>query len=99
MKRLSPVAGIFSQCSQLPTGYKEQDAALCRQYRPIEIDPHISREEKAKHMVDWYQEAEKLLSGFDFRTEELEEVIKKEGVELRYSHVSLFWKLHSLLSE
>jgi 5'-nucleotidase len=74
---------IFSQCSQLPSGYKEQDAALCRQYRPIEIDPHISREEKAKHMVDWYQEAEKLLTGFDFRTEELEEVVRKEGIELR----------------
>ena len=42
-------------------------------------------------MVDWYQEAEKLLRGFDFRTEELEEVVKKEGVELRYSYVSLFW--------
>ena len=91
MRSLNPVAGIFSQCSQLPTGYKEQDAALCRLYRPIEIDPHISREEKAKHMVDWYQEAEKLLSGFDFHTEELDEVIKKEGVELRYSNVRLFW--------
>jgi len=74
---------IFSQCTQLPAGYKEQDAALCRQYRPIEIDPHISREEKAKHMVEWYQEAEKLISGFDFRTEELEEVVRKEGIELR----------------
>ena len=42
-------------------------------------------------MVDWYQEAEKLLSGFDFHTEELDEVIKKEGVELRYSNVRLFW--------
>jgi hypothetical protein len=35
-------------------------------------------------MVNWYQEAEKLLSGFEFRTEELEEVIKREGAELRY---------------
>jgi 5'-nucleotidase len=87
---LNPIAGIFGQCSQVPSGYKEQDEALCRQYRPIEIDPHISREEKAKHMVDWYQEAEKMLIGFDFRTEELQEVVRKEGIELRYSHVSLF---------
>jgi 5'-nucleotidase len=99
VKSFNPVAGIFSQCSQLPSGYKEQDAALCRQYRPIEIDPHISREEKAKHRVDWYQEAEKLLSGFDFRKEELEEVVRKEGVELRCSHISLFWQLHFLLTE
>jgi hypothetical protein len=91
MTSLNRVAGIFSQCSQLPTGYKEQDAALCQHYRPIEIDPNISREEKAKHMVDWYQEAEKLLSGFDFRTEELDEVVRKEGVELRYSYDNLFW--------
>jgi hypothetical protein len=81
---LNPFAGIFSQCSQLPSGYKEQDAALCQRYRPIEIDPNISREEKARHMVDWYQEAEKLLCGFEFRAEELEDVIKKEGAELRY---------------
>jgi 5'-nucleotidase len=88
---LNPIAGIFGQCSQLPSGYKEQDEALFQQYRPIEIDPHISREEKAKHMVVWYQEAEKMLIGFDFRKEELEEVVKKERIELRYGHVSLFW--------
>jgi hypothetical protein len=35
-------------------------------------------------MVDWYQQAQKLLCGFDFRTEELEEVIRREGAELRY---------------
>lgn len=74
---------IFSQCTQLPSGYKERDAELCRRYRPIEIDPNISREEKSKHMVAWYQQAEKLLRGFEFRIEELEEVIKKEGTELR----------------
>ncbi|PNF29815.1 7-methylguanosine phosphate-specific 5'-nucleotidase [Cryptotermes secundus] len=74
---------IFSQCRQLPSGYKEQDAALFQHYRPIEIDPNISREEKAKHMVDWYQQAQKLLRGFDFQTEELEEVIRREGAELR----------------
>jgi 5'-nucleotidase len=84
------IAGIFSQCSQLPSGYKEQDAALCQRYRPIEIDPNISREEKAKHMVDWYQEAQKLLCGFDFRTEELEEVIRREGAELRYICLYMF---------
>jgi hypothetical protein len=87
---LNPIAGIFRQCSQLPSGYKEQAPALCQQYHPIEIDPHISREEKKKHMLDWYQEVEKLLIGFDFRTEELHEVVRKEGIELRYSHVSLF---------
>jgi hypothetical protein len=82
--QFNPVTGIFSQCSQLPSDYKEREAALCRHYRPIEIDPNLSREEKAKHMVDWYQAVEKLLTGFEFQTKELEEVIKNGGVELRY---------------
>lgn len=74
---------VFSQCSQLPSGYKEKDAALWEYYRPIEIDPNMSREEKSKHMVEWYQKAEKLLSGFEFNIEELQDVIKKERMELR----------------
>jgi 5'-nucleotidase len=80
-------AGIFSKCSQLPSDYKEQDAALFERYRPIEIDPNMSQEEKSKHMVDWYQEAQKLLRGFDFQTAELEEVVRREGAELRYLRV------------
>jgi 5'-nucleotidase len=84
------VVGIFSKCSQLPSGYKEQDAALYQRYRPIEIDPNISREEKTMHMLDWYLEAQKLLRGFDFQTEELEEVVRRERVELRYLCLYMF---------
>jgi hypothetical protein len=54
------------------------------------MDPNISLEEKTMHMLDWYQEAQKLLRGFDFKTEELEEVVRREGVELRYVCLYMF---------
>ncbi|KDR22681.1 7-methylguanosine phosphate-specific 5'-nucleotidase [Zootermopsis nevadensis] len=74
---------IFSHCSQVPSVYKEQDEVLRQRYRPIEMDPNMSREEKAKQMVNWYQEAEKLLYGFEFQTKELEDVVRDGGTELR----------------
>lgn len=82
--RLNSFAGIFSHCSQVPSVYKEQDEVLRQRYRPIEMDPNMSREEKAKQMVNWYQEAEKLLYGFEFQTKELEDVVRDGGTELRY---------------
>ena len=47
------------------------------------MDPKISREEKSKYMVEWYEKAEKLLYGFEFRIEELQDIIKREKMELR----------------
>ncbi|KAJ9588142.1 hypothetical protein L9F63_018500 [Diploptera punctata] len=46
-------------------------------------------------MVEWYQKAEKLLSGFDFKIEELHDVIKREGMDLRDGTNAMLERLQS----
>ena len=47
--------GIFANANQVGKEYKEKRTALYNKYRPIEIDPNISEEEKSKAMTEWWQ--------------------------------------------
>lgn len=45
---------MFGQCPSVPQKYKDEDSRLASIYKPIESDPHLSVEEKTKHMIQWY---------------------------------------------
>lgn len=47
--------GIFANANQVGEEYKERRTALYNKYRPIEIDPTISEEEKSRAMTEWWQ--------------------------------------------
>ncbi|CAG5044776.1 unnamed protein product [Parnassius apollo] len=66
--------GMFRECPSIPQCYKDEENRLAAIYKPIEVDPVMSIEEKTKHMVDWYQAAHKLLQGMKFPKQELTEV-------------------------
>lgn len=52
---------MFRECPSVPQKYKDEELKLAEYYKPIEVDPVMSVEEKTKHMVDWYLAAHKLL--------------------------------------
>ncbi|CAH2063125.1 unnamed protein product, partial [Iphiclides podalirius] len=66
--------GMFRECPSIPQCYRDEEIKLASYYKPIEVDPVMSIEEKTKHMVDWYQAAHKLLKGVKFPKQELLEV-------------------------
>ncbi|XP_039745666.1 7-methylguanosine phosphate-specific 5'-nucleotidase [Pararge aegeria] len=69
--------GMFRECPSVPQEYKDEELRLADIYKPIEVDPTMSIEDKTKHMVAWYLAAHKLLKGVKFPRNELIEVSQK----------------------
>lgn len=53
--------GMFNKCKSLPKEFLIESNKLYDKYRPIEICPNISHDEKVKHMIDWWQLSADLL--------------------------------------
>ncbi|XP_067012732.1 7-methylguanosine phosphate-specific 5'-nucleotidase [Anabrus simplex] len=92
-KRLMSSFGIFGECKQLPPSYKEKSQALFNQYRPVEIDPSLSKEQKIPYMIEWYDKAQMLLSGFEFRCDEMDQVLQNVCADLRTGSEEMFRSL------
>lgn len=53
--------GMIRICPSVPESYIKEELELVNKYRPIEVDPYMPREEKIKHMVNWWKSSEELL--------------------------------------
>lgn len=53
--------GMFNKCKQLPEEYLRESDKLFHKYRPIEINPNISHEEKLEKMIEWWTLSAELL--------------------------------------
>lgn len=53
--------GMFDKCKSLPSTYIEESRKLYRKYRPIEICPKMSHDEKVQHMIEWWARSADLL--------------------------------------
>ncbi len=47
--------GVFANANQVGAEYKKRRTELYNKYRPMEIDPNLSEEEKSKAMTEWWQ--------------------------------------------
>lgn len=52
---------MFEKSNSLPEDYVRKSEDLAAKYRPIEIDPHLSHDDKIKHMVEWWTLTAELL--------------------------------------
>lgn len=46
--------GMFNKCKSLPKTFLIESKKLYEKYRPIEICPNITKDEKMKNMIDWW---------------------------------------------
>eukprot|EP00756_Hemistasia_phaeocysticola_P051888 Hpha_TRINITY_DN27061_c0_g1::TRINITY_DN27061_c0_g1_i1::g.33230::m.33230/K01081/E3.1.3.5; 5'-nucleotidase len=53
--------GVFENCATFSQHYQKRVGELKDKYYKIEIDPHLTVEEKLPHMHDWYKAAHDLL--------------------------------------
>lgn len=53
--------GMFNKCKSLPSSYLDESDKLYHKYRPIEICPKMSHDEKVQHMIDWWRLSADLL--------------------------------------
>ncbi len=47
--------GVFANANQVGEEYRQRRTALYNKYRPMEIDPNLSEEEKSIAMTEWWQ--------------------------------------------
>jgi len=86
--------GMFRKCKQLPQHYLDEAKGLYNKYRPIEIDPYISVNEKSNAMHDWMFAANNLLKDIEFDPDEIEEIALSCRNLLRDGTEEIFEKLH-----
>lgn len=53
--------GMFNKCKSLPKSFLDESKKLYEKYRPIEICPKMTQDEKRKHMIDWWVSSGDLL--------------------------------------
>lgn len=85
---------MFRKCKQLPQHYFDEAKGLYNKYRPIEIDPYISMNEKSDAMRDWMLAANNLLKDIEFDSDEIEEVALQFENVLRDGTEEMFEKLN-----
>ncbi|XP_018788098.1 PREDICTED: 7-methylguanosine phosphate-specific 5'-nucleotidase [Bactrocera latifrons] len=88
--------GIFEECKSLPPNFVKAARELHDIYRPIEVNPHISREEKVKAMIEWWTKSGENLMGFTFDLKEIDEIAKKYAYSMRDNSHELFKNLDAL---
>ncbi|GAB1861425.1 5'-nucleotidase [Camponotus japonicus] len=87
--------GMFRKCKQLPQYYLDEAKCLYNKYRPIEIDPHLSLDEKTIAMQDWMTAAHNILKGIEFNPHEIEEVAQECNDILRDGTREILEKLYN----
>lgn len=53
--------GMFAKCKSVPPTFSVESTKLYKKYRPIEICPKISMDEKRTHMIEWWRLSTELL--------------------------------------
>lgn len=89
------ILGMFRKCKQLPQYYLDEAKCLYDKYRPMEIDPHLSLDEKAVAMHDWMTAAHNILKGIEFDSHWIEEVAQECNDILRDGTKEIVEKLYN----
>lgn len=90
------ILGMFRKCKQLPQYYLDEAKCLYDKYRPIEIDPYLSLNEKAVAMHDWMTAAHNILKGIEFDPHGIEEIAQECNDILRDGTKEIVEKLYNV---
>lgn len=75
--------GVIENNSVVPSDFKKKTRSLFEKYYPIEIDPHMSEEEKIPHMIQWYEEGHEQILQCGFTRDDFSKMIKQTPVYYR----------------
>jgi cytosolic 5'-nucleotidase 3 len=85
---------VIEDCGLLSPEYHDEAQALQKKYYPLEVDPSLSMEEKTKHMIDWVDQAHKILIENGLTKEVISQAIvdavKNQKVALREKVADFF---------
>ena len=86
--------GVFENYPELPGDYHEKVKKVKDKYYPVEIDVTISLEKKIPIMIEWYKEANKLLSESGVNRSWFPKMVAQSNCELRDDTILLLNRLN-----
>lgn len=87
---------LFSKSGSYPLEYAKDREKLYQYYRPIELDPSISDEEKYRYMQEWQTKAYELLLKYHVREEDIDKIVNRSDlIELRRYAIEFIKSLNS----
>ncbi|MFT7800438.1 cytosolic 5'-nucleotidase 3A isoform X1 [Arapaima gigas] len=92
-KRCPTSHNIIENCKLVTADCRKQLLKLKETYYPIEIDPHLTMEEKFPFIVEWYFKSHMLLVEQRLQKVKLPEVVRESEVCLRDGHEQFFDQL------
>jgi len=87
--------GVIESCASLSAGYRVATTRLLAHYYPIEIDPHLTREQKVPLMQEWYMKAHTLLLNEPLTETMLQHAADAAPIALRDGFVELLLACHA----
>ncbi|XP_057340681.1 7-methylguanosine phosphate-specific 5'-nucleotidase [Microplitis mediator] len=75
--------GIFFRSNQISDELKKEEQRLFKKYRPIELDHDLDLDTKIAAMESWMRESEDILTGIDFDSCEIDQVVQVHGTDVR----------------
>ena len=88
--------GIFANANQVGEEYKERRTALYNKYRPIEIDPNISEEEKSDAMTEWWQLHINLFYEYGIKEDAVKNAVKLGNMRYREGAKEFLKRMYEL---
>ena len=61
---------------------------MFEKFYPIEIDPHLTVEEKLPHMLEWYDEGHELMLQCDLVKQDFALMVQENPTEFRFLYTS-----------
>jgi hypothetical protein len=70
---------IIEKSGMLSVAYHESARALFNKYHPIEVDPYLTRDQKLPNMLQWWEDAHKLLLNERFTRQRLRDMVSAQS--------------------
>ena len=87
---------VMENSPLLPKSYNDKTNALRAKYLPIETSADLTVEEKIPYMVEWYTQANQLLTQIDLEKNMFGKFVKTSNVEFRDDTKRMLDNLHNV---
>lgn len=93
-RRCPTCHNVIDNCKLVSDECREKLLQLKEKYYAIEIDPHLSIEQKSPYMVEWYTKSHGLLVEQAIPKDKLREIVAESDIMLKEGYETFFDKLH-----
>lgn len=93
-RRCPTCHNVIDNCKLVSDECREKLLQLKQKYYAIEIDPHLTIEQKCPYMVEWYTKSHSLLVEQAIPKDKLREIVAESDIMLKEGYEIFFDKLH-----